>query len=452
MQSKSNVVPLIDRVGSVLPPQSIETEEEVLGALLLDPSAINRVESFLSPEAFYYAPHQEIYRACLALHRDGQTIDLMMVHRWLHDHGLLDKVGGQARLADLLELVVTSAAVDLHAMALVDRYRRRQLIAASQEIAAIARDLTQPIGAIQQLAEQKIFTLSEIAKQKGLKDLATFIREEADRMEAVSQGDAIVGYKTGFYDFDAITQGLKPQDLIIVAGRPSMGKSAFAASIAKNVAALNRLPVAIFSLEMSGGQIARRLWSADSQVESGRMTAGKIEAHEWERVGQSLINLSDLPISIDESQSVTPSSVLTQCRRLKAEKGALGLIVIDYLHLMLDGADDEVRELGQITRQCKKIARELDVPVMLLSQLSRAVETRNDKRPTMADLRSSGAIEQDADLILMLYRDEYYNPESPDCGIAEVLIRKHRNGAIGTVKLLFEPQFSRFRSLVGGSR
>jgi replicative DNA helicase len=262
------------------------------------------------------------------------------------------------------------------------------------------------------------------------------------------------GISCGFYDLDAMTQGFQRSDLIITAGRPSMGKTSFVLNIARNIAAFHKLPVAVFSLEMSKEQLVYRLLSSEVKIESGRLRAGRINQNEWEPLGHAISILSQLPVFIDDTPNISVNEMRSKARRLQAEQGgALGLILIDYLQLMENsGSENRVQELSRITRALKGLARELNVPVIALSQLSRGVEARTNKRPMMSDLRESGSIEQDADVIIMLYRDDYYNPDTPDRGIAEIIITKHRNGPVGTVKMLFEPQFTLFRNLASPQR
>ena len=429
----------------MMPPHSIEAEESVLGSILFDAESLERVGR-LVPEHFYATAHQQIFRAMVDLRNADERVDLISVCMKLESRSQLEKIGGRERLGDLFELSVGSVNIDAHAELITAKSKRRALITACQELSRMAYDQLTPWPDVIKTAEDKIFALAECSVQKGLQPLSDVLVGEAERLDRASKGEDQPGVMTGFYDFDAITKGLNPQSLSIIAGRPAMGKSAFAAALAKGSAELGHT-VAIFSLEMTDSEIAQRLMACESGIEADRLQVGQIRVNEWESVGHSIARLSTLPIFIDESQDITPSTILSQSRALKSRTGNLGLVVIDYLHLMLNGSDDEVRELGKITRACKKMARALDCPVILLSQLSRANESRQDKRPTLADLRGSGSIEQDADMVAFLYRDEYYNRESEDQGIAEVNIAKQRNGPTGTIKLLFEPQFSRFRNI-----
>ena len=427
-------------------PQSVEAEQSVLGGLLFDMTAMDRVAEILKPQMFYLVAHQQIYKTIADLYAEEQPIDLLSVAQRLADTGLIEKVGGNGKLAELFESSVGAVNVDFHAQLIADKYKRRCLIQSLQGLLRSAYGSAAWSELIEE-AESKIFGLSDAAKEGGLRPASEFLVEEIERVEKVLRGEGgQTGVATGFYDFDAMTRGLKPHQLVIVAGRPGMAKTSFAAAVARNIAGDGH-SVALFSLEMSGGEIMRRLLSAESGIESSRLETAQLFGGEWETAGHAFPALSALPLYLDESQDVTPSSVLSRCRLLKSRVGSLGAIVIDYLHLMLDGSDDEVRELGRITRACKKIARSLNTPVILLSQLNRAVESKAEKRPSLSDLRGSGSIEQDADLVVMLYREEYYNPDTTDRGIAEIIIAKQRNGPTGTIKLLFEPQFTRFRNL-----
>ena len=444
---------------SKLPPQSIECEEMILGGCMIDPYAIERVVNTLKPDAFYVSAHRHIYQAIVWLHVQELPADPTSVVQRLADLELLSAIGGQGKIANLLETAVSTANIDQYAELVNEKSRRRELIKTCSQIALLAHNGQVQWGDVIEQAEQQIFGLGESALQKGLTPLSDLLVSEFERVMSLTEGTAIAGYATGFYDLDVMTQGFKPGHLIIVAGRPSMGKSAFAANVALNIAkthhldADQNLPVAVFSLEMSGGEVARRLLSAEARIDSSQLGSGRLQSDDWEPLGHASARLSELPLSIDESECIGIHHIRSQSRKFKAENNnRLGLIVIDYLHLMLDGDDDEVKELGRITRASKRLARELNVPVVLLSQLSRGVENRAEKRPLMSDLRQSGAIEQDADLILMLYRDSYYNPDTPDRGIAEVIVAKNRGGQTGTVKLLFEPQFTQFKNLATARR
>ena len=437
-----------ESVSDRLPPQNVEAEEAILGGILLDPEAIGRVMEILSPEAFYIATHRDIYRAALDLHSRGQPTDLITVTLWLRDHNKLDRVGGQVRLAQLVDRTVSAANIDQYATLVMDKYTRRTLIQSGGEIAQLGYDTTIPLENVLDQAEQRLFGITQVRPQGGLTATADILIDTFSEIEQRSLGVVLPGVPCGFYDLDAMTQGFQRSDLIIAAGRPSMGKTSFVLNMARNIAALQKLPVAIYSLEMSKLQLVYRLLSSEVEMESSRLRTGRIAQNEWEKLGHAISMLSQMPIFIDDTPNISVTEMRSKCRRLQAEQGgALGLILIDYLQLMEGGSDNRVQELSKITRSLKGLARELNAPIIALSQLSRGVESRTNKRPMMSDLRESGSIEQDADLIMMLYREEYYEPDTPDRGIAEVIVTKHRNGPTGTVKLLFEPQFTRFRNL-----
>jgi len=436
-----------------LPPQNVDAEESILGGILLDPEAIGRVADLLRPETFYLSAHQEIYRAALALQAQGSPTDLMCVTAWLQDHGLLTKVGGPNKLAQLVDRTVSAVNVDRYADLIKNKYLRRQLIKAANEVAQLAYETSVDLEAVLDQSEQKIFSVTQDRVQQGLVPTEDILTHTFAELEQRSLGNVLPGLSCGFYDLDAMTQGFQRSDLIIIAGRPSMGKTAVALQIARNIAGAHNLPVAVFSLEMSKEQLVQRLLASEAQIESNRLRSGRISQSEWEPLGHAISTLSQLSIFIDDTPNPTMAELRSKARHLQAERaGGLGMILLDYLQLMGgDGSDDRVQELSKITRGLKGLARELNVPIVALSQLSRGVESRTNKRPMMSDLRESGAIEQDSDLVMLLYRDEYYNPDTPDRGICEVIIAKHRNGPVGTVKLLFEPQYTKFRNLASSS-
>jgi len=435
-----------------LPPQNVDAEESILGGILLDPEAIGRVADLLVAEAFYINDHKEIYKAALALHNQGKPTDLMSVTTWLYDHELLEKVGGQSKLAQLVDRTVSAVNIDRFAALVMDKYLRRQLIEAGNEIVQLGYETSLELETVLDQSEQKIFGLTQERPQQGLVPISDTLIETFKEIESRHQDTAIPGLPSEFYDLDAMTGGFQRSDLIIIAGRPSMGKTSFAVGMARNIA--EKWPVAIFSLEMSKEQLVQRLLASEAGIESNYLRTGRISQNQWGALSHALGTLSELPIYIDDTANQTVMQMRSQVRRLLAEKGGeLGLVLIDYLQLMEgSGSENRVQELSRITRSLKGLARELNVPVIALSQLSRGVEARTNKRPMMSDLRESGAIEQDSDLIIMLYRDEYYNENTPDRGIAEIIITKHRNGPTGVVKLLFDPQFTRFRNLASPNR
>lgn len=436
-------------VSDRLPPQSVDAEEMILGGILLDPEAISRIADLLRPDMFYIGTHRDVYRAALTLHSQGKPTDLMGVTAWLQDNGLLEKVGGQAQLAQLVDRTVSAVNIDQYAFMVMEKAIRRHLIHTGHEIGDLGYATDEKLESLLDKAEQMLFSVTQDRPQQGLVPTADILTETFTEIESRNLGTALSGLPCNFYDLDAMTQGFQRSDLIIVAGRPSMGKTSFVLNIARNMAILHKLPIAVFSLEMSKEQLVYRLLSSESGIESSRLRSGRINPDQWEGLGHAMSRLSELDIFIDDTPNVSVTEIRSKVRRLQAERGSeLGLVLIDYLQLMEGSTpDNRVQELSRITRSLKGLARELRVPVIALSQLSRGVESRTNKRPMMSDLRESGALEQDADLILMLYRDEYYNPDTVDRGITEVLVVKHRNGPTGVVKLLFDPQFTRFRNI-----
>lgn len=433
---------------TTVPPHSLEAEEAVLGGILLDPGAIGRIADVLKPDAFYLSAHQQIFRTALMLHSQGQVTDLTSMVTWLADLGHLQQVGGAQRLATLMDMVSSTAAIEQVAAIITDRYLRRQLIGISTESAAAAASTT-PLDDILTSTEAQLFALQHHHGQAdGLTHAATVVTTVLSEAETRSISGKQLGIPTGFYDLDRLTQGLQRGDLVILAGRPSMGKTAVGINLAHH-AATSGFPVVVFSLEMSKEQLTYRLLAMQSGIESSRLRAGTLAADEWALVNREANAIGQLPLWFQDQPQTAVTRMASLCRRLVAESGReLGMVVIDYLQLMEgSGSDNRVQELSRITRGLKGMARELNVPVVALSQLSRGVESRTNKRPMLSDLRESGSIEQDADLVMMVYRDEYYNPETPERGITELIISKHRNGPIGTVKLLFESQYTRFRNL-----
>lgn len=429
-----------------LPPQNVEAEEAVLGGILLDPNAIARVADFLRPEAFYILAHQEIYKAAIALHTQGQPTDLIHVSNWIRDRAMMTKTGGDCKLAELVDRTVSAVNVDRHALLVVDKWKRRQLIQAGNEIVQLGYETAEPLEEVLNQSEQKLFGISQARKDNNTQELGSTLMSCYSNIELLSTGEKQAGLPSGYYDLDAMTGGFSRSDLIIIAGRPSMGKTAMALSVARHVA--NTDPVVIFSLEMNKEQLGNRLLSSESGVSSELLRSGRLEPSHWDSLSRALGALAQLPIVINDASLISPTQMASIARQVAIEKGGLGMVVIDYVQLMGDGNDsNRVQELSKISRQLKQMAGELNVPVILLSQLSREVESRTNKRPINKDLRDCGGLEQDADLILMLYRDEYYNPNTPERGIAEVILTKQRNGPVGTVKLLFDAELTKFKNL-----
>ncbi|VEP15016.1 Replicative DNA helicase [Hyella patelloides LEGE 07179] len=432
-----------------LPPVNIEAEEAILGGILLDPEAMARVADSLVIKAFSLEAHQVIYSAAQVLHSQGKPTDLMAVSSYLADRNLLEKIGGTTKLAQLLNRTVSAVNIDRYTALVMDKFTRRQLIYAGHEIVDLGYDTTKELEEVLDESEQKIFRLNQERPQEGLVPISDTLVNAFNTIEELHQETALPGIPSGFYDLDAITSGFGRSDLIIVAGRPAMGKTSFCLCIAANIAKQQKLPVAIFSLEMSREQLAQRMLASDAKIPSNRLRSGRISQNEFEPLVGAVGNLSELPIYIDDTANLSIMQMRSQVRRLQGQtKQELGLVLLDYLQLMEgSGSENRVQELSKMTRSLKGLARELNVPIIALSQLSRGVEQRNNKRPMLSDLRESGSIEQDADLVVMLYRDEYYNPDTPDRGIAEAIIVKHRNGPVGTVKLIFQGEFTRFDNL-----
>ena len=427
--------------------QNVEAEEAVLGAILLDPEAMGRVAETLEPKSFSLRSHQTIYKAALALHSEGITTDLMTVTTWLSDQKLLEKAGGQLGLTQLLDRTVSATNIDQYGLLIADKQARRNLIESAHKIIELAEDTSQPLETVIQKSEEQIANISQGKSQQDLVSIGETLIDTFQEIEDRSESKIPPGVPCGFYDLDAMTGGFQRSDLIIVAGRPAMGKTALAVQFGFKIAKKG-LPVAMFSLEMSKGQLVQRLLAGEAKIESTRLRAGNIQQEEWEPLTEAISKLAELPIFIDDSSNPTVSEIKKKAQKLQAENdGKLGLILIDYLQLMDGGSDNRVQELSRITRGLKGMAKDLNVPVVVLSQLSRSVEQRTNKRPMLSDLRESGSIEQDADLVMMIYRDDYYNPNTSDGGIAELILAKHRNGPTGTVKLLFDSQFTQFKNM-----
>lgn len=435
-----------------IPPQNIEAEESILGGVLLDPEAMGRIVDILTVNAFYVQAHRDLYKGLLILHAQGKPTDLVSLTSWLQDQQLFEKIGGTAKLANLVDRTVSAVNIDRYAHLVMDKYVRRQLIAGGNDIIDLGYDTTKPLEEVLDESEQKIFRLTQERPQEGLTPIAETIVETFNNIEELHQEITLPGLSCGFYDLDAMTSGFQRSDLVIIAGRPAMGKTSFSLNVAVNIAKEHRLPVAVFSLEMSKEQLVQRLLAGEAQIESNRLRSGRLTQSDMEPLINAVESLSDVPLFIDDTANLTVAQMRSQARKLQAEQGGkLGLILLDYLQLMEGGSDNRVQEISKITRSLKGLARELNVPILALSQLSRGVEARTNKRPMMSDLRESGSIEQDADLIIMLYRDSYYNPDSPDHDIAEVIITKHRNGPTGTVKLIFQPELTKFLNLANAN-
>ena len=442
-----------------LPPQSVEAEEAVLGAILKQPNVLNKVVEMLRPESFYMPAHRHIYEAMKHLYDSNENIDIVSVSETLNYSSKLESVGGRAYINDLLANTVTTANVKYYAKIIMENAIKRSLISAGSEIVASGYEKQMTVDEALDSAERLIF---DIASKKSTSDLVhvkDIVLDTYQRIEYnYEHKGELTGVATKFYELDAMTNGLHKSDLIIIAARPAMGKTAFVLNIAQNVAIQSKVPVAIFSLEMSKQQLMQRMLCSEAEVDTQRLKTGNMQSKDWEKLANAMNEFSQAPIYIDDTSGCTITDLRAKCRRLKMKEKNLGLIVIDYLQLMEgSGREDRMQQISAISRGLKVLARELDVPVIALSQLSRAVESRTDKRPMLSDLRESGAIEQDADIVMFIYRDDYYKKVEEEGeeaaaksanGESEIIIAKHRNGPVGSVKLLFQGNITKFKNTI----
>ncbi len=438
-----------------IPPHSIKAEQSILGGLMLDNTAWDQIADLILEDDFYRHDHRMIFRAMTDLADHSKPFDVVTLSEWLDSREELDTVGGLAYLGSLAKDTPTAANIKAYAHIVRERSIFRQLITVGGEIVNDAFNSNGRESAeILDAAESKVFKIAEkgARAKEGFQGLKTLLTKAVDRIDTLFQQDnPITGLPTGFNDFDEKTSGLQNGDLIIVAGRPSMGKTSFAMNIAENAAIDTGKPVAVFSMEMPGDALAMRMIASVGRIDAHKVRTGKLSDEDWPKLTHAVGILAEAPVYIDDSPALTPNELRAKARRLTREAGQLGLIVIDYLQLMqVHGkSDNRTAEISEISRSLKGLAKELNCPVMALSQLNRSLEQRPNKRPIMSDLRESGAIEQDADLIVFIYRDEVYNPDSEDKGIAEIIIGKQRNGPIGTVRQTFLGQFTRFENYIG---
>ncbi|MDX6511800.1 MAG: replicative helicase [Gaiellaceae bacterium] len=433
-----------------VPPQNPEAEESVLGAMMLSPGAIGAVSEILDASDFYRESHGRIYRAALGLYAKGEPVDAITLTDELEERGELDGVGGRVRIHELAALVPATANAGHYARIVREMSTLRGLISAGGEIARLGWERPGETALLVDKAEQVIFELAQNRVTSEFAHIESLLKESFERITQLYEaGVDVTGVPSGFRDIDRLTSGFQPGNLIILAARPSMGKSALGLCIAANLAVRVGTPVAIFTLEMSKSEVTQRLMCSEAKVESGRLRTGKLAVDDWPRLTAACDKLAKAPIYVDDSGSITMMEIRSKARRLKSKVPNLGLIIVDYLQLMTSGASSEnrVQEVSQISRNLKVLARDLDVPILAMSQLSRAVEQRHDKRPILSDLRESGSIEQDADLVMFVYRDEYYNDESDQQGLAEVILAKHRNGPTGLEKLSFLKRYAKFADL-----
>jgi len=440
-----------------VPPHSIESEQSVLGGLLLDNAAWDRIADFISADDFYRYDHRLIFQTTIKLINASRPADVVTVYEALSGLGRADEVGGLAYLNALAQNTPSAANIRRYAEIVRDRGVLRKLITVADEISGNAFN---PQGKeVKQMldeAESKIFSIAEEGARgtQGFQDIQPLLKQVVERIDELysrENPNDITGVPTGFADLDKMTSGLQPGDLIIVAGRPSMGKTAFSINIGEHVAIESGLPVAVFSMEMGGTQLAMRMLGSVGRLDQHRLRTGRLNDEDWPRLTHAIQKMNDAQLYIDETPALNSIELRARARRLSRQCGKLGLIVIDYLQLMSANSSGENRatEISEISRNLKGLAKELNCPVIALSQLNRSLEQRPNKRPVMSDLRESGAIEQDADVILFIYRDQVYNPDSPDKGTAEIIIGKQRNGPIGNVRLTFIGEYTKFENYTG---
>ena len=440
--------------GNLLP-QNIEAEEAVLGAILVNPEVLTKVVETLKPESFYKPAHKFVYEAMLQLFNSNERIDIVSVSDVLSYNSKLETVGGRAFINDLSYKTITTSNIEYYARIVQEKAVKRALIRAGSEIVSFGYDMN-PIDESLESAEKLIFDIASKKATTDLSHIKDLVLNTYEKIEyRYEHKDELLGLRTDFYELDRLTNGLQKSDLIILAARPSMGKTAFALNIAQNVAIKEKVPVAIFSLEMSKEQLVQRMLCSQAEVDTQRLKTGNMQSKDWDKLASAMNDFANAPIFIDDTSGCTLTDIRAKCRRLKMEQKNLGLVVIDYLQLMEgSGREERMQQISAISRGLKTLARELDIPVIALSQLSRAVESRTDKRPMLSDLRESGAIEQDADIVMFIYRDEYYKKGEDDDetlkaaskGESEIIIAKHRNGPVDTVKLLFQDNITKFKN------
>ncbi|KKM12814.1 DNA helicase [Clostridiales bacterium PH28_bin88] len=432
-----------------VPPQNLEAEQAVLGSMMLDREAVFTVMEFLRPEDFYRDAHRAIYQAILFLAEKGEPVDLLTVTDTLRGRGELDKAGGATYVASLANVVPTAANAAYYARIVSEKSLLRSLIHAAANIAQQGYDGGGEVSQLLDQAEKAIFDISQRRRRDGFSPIRDVLVETMDQLERLAQNKGGTTGVPTFRDLDRLLSGLHPSDLIIVAARPGMGKTSFCLNIAQNVAVKHRTTVAVFSLEMSKEQLVQRMLSAQAMIDQYRLRTGYLQDEDWQKISQAVGPLYEAPIFIDDTPGISVMEVRAKARRLKTEQG-LGLVIIDYLQLMQASgrrAENRQQEISEISRSLKAMARELDVPVLALSQLSRAVEQSHDKRPSLSHLRESGALEQDSDCVIFIHRPEYYDQDTEKKGIAEIIVAKHRHGPTGTVEMAFLPEFTRFVDL-----
>ncbi|MCA9347077.1 replicative DNA helicase [Candidatus Saccharibacteria bacterium] len=444
---------MANKIDPKIPPQNTDAEMSLIGAIMIDADAIVRVADSIDVSDFYDERHQRIYEAIRKLYERHRPIDILTLTNQLKDDGFLEVVGGATYLTELTNYVPTAAHAEHYAEIVADKSLRRKLIKASQDIVGIGYDEGKPIKDIIEEAEVELFQVSQRHVKQDIESIESILSTSFERLDELHKGGGGVrGIPTGFRDLDNIIAGWQKSDLVILAARPAMGKSVLALNFAHKVATKSEMPVLYFSLEMSKDQLVDRMLAMESGVDAWNIRTGNLSNEDWEKLSTAMGSLAEAPIYIDDTAGITVSDLRTKARR-EQHRRQLGLIIIDYLQLMSGGSrfgsdSNRVQEISEISRGLKSIARELNVPVIALSQLSRSVETRSPQIPQLSDLRESGSIEQDADMVMFIYRDEYYNPEKTEKpNVADILIRKHRNGPIGNVELFFNANKQIFKSL-----
>ncbi|WP_058486054.1 replicative DNA helicase [Defluviitalea phaphyphila] len=429
-----------------IPPHNIEAEQSVLGSMIIDREAVAIAAEVLRGDDFYRPDHKVIFDTCLELFNEGAPVDLVTLKARIEEKGLLEQIGGIAYLSELASSVPTSAHIKQYIKIVESRSILRRLIKASQDIMKLSYEAKEDVNNVLNQAEQSIFNILQNKHTEDFSPMREVLLSTFEKIEGIYRNKGkVTGISTGFIDLDYKTAGLQPSDLILVAARPSMGKTAFALNIAQYVAVRQKIPVAIFSLEMSKEQLVNRMLCAEAMVDAQKLRTGSLDQDDWVKIARAMGPLAEAPIYIDDTPGISVMEMRAKCRRLKLDKG-IGLILIDYMQLMSGNRklDSRQQEISEISRSLKALAREMEAPVVALSQLSRACETRADHRPMLSDLRESGAIEQDADVVMFLYRDEYYHPDTEKKNQAEVIIAKQRNGPTGTIDLIWLGQYTKF--------
>jgi replicative DNA helicase len=447
-ESVTSVVDRPDTRTLQVPPHSIEAEESVLGAVLLSADAANIALEKLHADDFYRPAHQQIFEAVRGLFDSHEPIDAVTVSEVLRRNGILERIGGVEYLTRILDAVPTASNIDYYAGIVDEHALRRRLMRVGGDIGALAGHLTEPITDVIDQAEQAVFQIAERRVGEGLTSIDPLLGPAIERAEELQRlGSDVTGIATGYKDLDRKLAGLHPTNLVVIAARPGMGKTALALNIAQNVAQRD-IPVAIFSLEMSREEIVSRMLCAEGRIDSQRLRTGQLSEADFTKLSNAASSLYKKPVYVDDSPGLTVTEIRAKSRRLKRRPG-LGLVIVDYLQLMQgSGGENRQQEIALISRSLKNLARELEVPIIAVSQLNRSLEQREDKRPRLGDLRESGAIEQDSDVVMFIYRDEYYSPDRIESkGLAEVVIAKHRQGAVGKITMTFLPEFTLFADM-----